>query len=58
MVEQDRHVHSQTSPAELTKTESRQADGKKVNQRVLVLSTGLALAAAIVAVLTFWALRF
>jgi len=26
MVERDRHVHSQTSPAELTKTESRQAE--------------------------------
>jgi hypothetical protein len=58
MVESDRHTHLHDSLAELTRTESRQGDGRRLNHRVLVLSTGLALVVAIVAALAFWNTTF
>lgn len=53
MADTDRHIHTNTSPAELTDVEVRQSDRRKLNQRVLIISTVVAAVIAIIAALQF-----
>ena len=50
----DRHHHTYDDPAELTTVEARQADRRKMNVVVLLISVTLAALVAAIGVLAFW----